>query len=595
MGRASTHSRKPLHSNLIPIRHSPFVDNASTSFPYDIILLQAMQNIIHSEVQALERGQLPRTSLTGLLRSSLEYCRHGKGNGTCKQANNKYQLQRRGESLHMRLVSTIGNPILASTQIGPTQVRVPQERGVVEVAELTSARHQTRQIPPNLRRDPTREHVAIEKELLHAGEVTNGGRQSPRKLVVRESNLTKITRNRISLRKLAGEIVILKLNLRQFRKSKKSFRNGPIQKILSHSNPVQGFTVPERIRNWAEKEIPESYESLKCVPRTEINNGEFSILSQTLGNATREVVLPQLHHLQNRKLRYKLRYRSVELVPEQVQKRNILQLAETRRNLAGQHVVGQIHRFQTLQVPQLRRQRPRQRIHLKEQRVQLLQPPQLRRNLAGQPAVRGVEPHQLRQVPDLRRNAAGIGVVVADVELPEAGDVPDLRRDSPIELVAGDGEVLEAAPASVLRRDLAGEEVAAEMQVAEVGHVRDGERERAAHVVVVEVEHLEVLEARELRGEGFIEDIVGEVEEAEGSNGGKRRGDGAGELVGGEGEVGKEWEVGDVGGEGAGEVEAGEVEGDDVAAGVAGDAKPGAVRCGGIPRRQNRRGGIGNC
>ncbi|QCD94948.1 LRR receptor-like serine/threonine-protein kinase EFR [Vigna unguiculata] len=67
VGRASTHSGKPFHDNMIPVSHSPFVYNACTSFAYNIILLQAMQNIINSEVQTLECSQLPCTSLTGLL------------------------------------------------------------------------------------------------------------------------------------------------------------------------------------------------------------------------------------------------------------------------------------------------------------------------------------------------------------------------------------------------------------------------------------------------------------------------------------------------------------------------------------------------
>lgn len=49
-----------------------------------------------------------------------------------------------------------------------------------------------------------------------------------------------------------------------------------------------------------------------------------------------------------------------------------------------------------------------------------------------------------------------------------------------------------------------------------------------------------------------------------------------------------------VGGESPGEVESSEVESNDVAVGVARDAEPGAIRGGGVPRRENGWSGIGN-
>ncbi|RDX78786.1 hypothetical protein CR513_40886, partial [Mucuna pruriens] len=204
----------------------------------------------------------------------------------------------------------------------------------------------------------------------------------------------------------------------------------------------------------------------------------------------------------------------------------------------------------------------------REGRVQLLKLSELRRYLAGESAV-----------AELRRDAGGVGVVIANVELAERGEVAELRRDDAGELVAGEGEVFEVAPDAVLVGDLAGEEVAAEVEVAEEGHGGDGEGEGAGHV-----EDLEVGEAGEVGGEGGVEDIVGEVEKAEGGEGGEGSGDGAGELVVGEGEVGEEREVGEVGGEGAGERERGEVESGHVLTRVARDAEPGAVAGGGVPR-----------
>ena len=94
--------------------------------------------------------------------------------------------------------------------------------------------------------------------------------------------------------------------------------------------------------------------------------------------------------------------------------------------------------------------------------------------------------------------------------------------------------------------------------------------------------------------EGFVEDIVGEVEVAEAGEGGESRRNGAEEFVCGEGEVEEEWEVGNVGGERGGEVHFGEVEGGDVVAVVADDVELGAIRDGGIPRRQNGWCGVSN-
>ena len=95
-------------------------------------------------------------------------------------------------------------------------------------------------------------------------------------------------------------------------------------------------------------------------------------------------------------------------------------------------------------------------------------------------------------------------------------------------------------------------------------------------------------------GEGFVEDIVGEVEVAEAGEGGESRRNGAEEFVCGEGEVEEEWEVGNVGGERGGEVHFGEVEGGDVVVVVADDVELGAIRDGGIPRRQNGWCGVSN-
>jgi len=74
--------------------------------------------------------------------------------------------------------------------------------------------------PAYLRRDLTRELVTVEKKLLHAGEVSNGGWQWPRELVIRETNLTEIKSNGTNLRKLSREKIVLKLYLGEVGKPK---------------------------------------------------------------------------------------------------------------------------------------------------------------------------------------------------------------------------------------------------------------------------------------------------------------------------------------------------------------------------------------
>ncbi|KAH0464521.1 hypothetical protein IEQ34_007307 [Dendrobium chrysotoxum] len=345
------------HCHLLTVGHDPLVYNAGTAFSNDVLLLETIKHIVAGKVQALKCGELPCTGLTGFLqRPRFDYGNDGERNGT-------EELRDAAVEVVPGEVEIVQDPHSSDLLRDLTRQIVPTE--VYEGKETALA---------DLRSDTTGKDVTA--KLLHSREITDGGRERTREVIVREGDLAEIGRDPgfASVGESAGEEIVLQLNLSEIGKAKEASRDGAIKTSI-------GLGIPGSDQRGNSRE---RLESVAC-------------------------------------------YRSTDPAGD---------CREQRRDLTREGIVRKVHRLEASEPAELRRKLSRKDVHLQENRVEVLEVPDLTRDLACEATIRHVEPHEFAEVPDLWWDSTLVAIEVPDIKLPEMREIPNLPRYPPAKLVA---------------------------------------------------------------------------------------------------------------------------------------------------------------
>ena len=123
---------------------------------------------------------------------------------------------------------------------------------------------------------------------------------------------------------------------------------------------------------------------------------------------------------------------------------------------------------------------------------------QLRRYLPGQLVEGERQPFQVGQVPQLRRYLPG-QLVGVEIQPFQVGQVPQLRRYLPAELVLGEAQPCQVGQVAQLRRYPPGQLVAEEVQIIQVGQVAQLRRYLPSQLVEGEAQPCQVGQVPQLR------------------------------------------------------------------------------------------------
>ena len=194
------------------------------------------------------------------------------------------------------------------------------------------------------------------------------------------------------------------------------------------------------------------------------------------------------------------------MVPE-LQPRQAGEVAEFRRDRAGELVVAEVQLRQACEVAEFGRDRARELATAEKQPREVGEVAEFGRDRAREAVCVEQQPRQACEVTQFGRDRAG-ELVVAEVQLRQACEVAEFGRDPAGELVVAEVQLRQACEVAEFGRDRAGELVTAEKQPREVGEVAEFGRDGAGECVTAEQQPCQVGEVAEFRGDGARQIVV---------------------------------------------------------------------------------------